>query len=177
MIVTKPCGYCKKPVTREGYRANAKEFFCSDEHRNGARRMQYGRWRMGIHKNGQEPDRRARATAKKAANDRARQAGIIDPLSSDRYHRKRASPKEAPMRVSKSPHLGAMVYYVRYGSPGGEHKPEPSPAVVTQVKDPATGLCQLFVMNPNGTYHNETPYSAEPKPGHWTWPEDYHGNP
>lgn len=68
------------------------------------------------------------------------------------------------------PTIGRTVYYQRYGTPGGEHKAEPSPAVITQVLEEDTGLCQLFVMNPNGVYFNTTPYSTEPKPGHWSWP-------
>jgi hypothetical protein len=68
------------------------------------------------------------------------------------------------------PSIGRIVLYHRYGSPFGEHLPKPSPAVVTEVIDEASGLCQLFVMNPNGIYFNQTPYSEEPKPGHWSWP-------
>lgn len=68
------------------------------------------------------------------------------------------------------PSIGRMVHYHRYGSPGGEHKPEPSPAVITKINDEATSRVQLFVMNPNGLYFNDTPYSEEPKPGHWNWP-------
>jgi hypothetical protein len=75
----------------------------------------------------------------------------------------------SPSFPSQKPSIGRIVHYLRYGSPGGEHKPEPSPAVVTKVLDD-TGRCQLFVMNPNGLYFNETPYSVEPKPGHWSWP-------
>jgi hypothetical protein len=67
------------------------------------------------------------------------------------------------------PSICRMVLYHRYGSPGGEHQPEPSPAVITQVLD-EQGTCMLFVMNPNGLYFNKTPYSEEPKPGHWSWP-------
>lgn len=67
------------------------------------------------------------------------------------------------------PTVGRMVHYMRYGSPGGEHKPEVSPAVITKVLDETTGKCALFVMNPNGCYFNETPYSEEYKPGHWSW--------
>jgi hypothetical protein len=67
------------------------------------------------------------------------------------------------------PTIGRMVHYQKYGTPGGEHKAEPSPAVITKVLDDA-GKCALFVMNPNGCYFNETPYSDEPKPGHWNWP-------
>lgn len=65
--------------------------------------------------------------------------------------------------------IGRIVHYMRYGSPGGEHLPEPSPAVVVKVNDEATQQCQLFVMNPNGLYFNDTPFSDEPKPGHWSW--------
>jgi len=68
------------------------------------------------------------------------------------------------------PTIGRVVHYQRYGSPGGEHKPEPSPAIITQIISEETGECQLFVMNPNGLYFNSTPYSEDPKPGHWNWP-------
>lgn len=68
------------------------------------------------------------------------------------------------------PSIGRIVHYQRYGSPGGEHLPEPSPAVIVKVLDEKTERCQLFVMNPNGLYFNDTPYSEEPKPGHWSWP-------
>ena len=69
-----------------------------------------------------------------------------------------------------TPSIGRIVHYQRFGSPGGEHQPEPSPAVITKVLDEATGRCQLFVMNPNGLYFNDTPYSETPTPGHWNWP-------
>jgi hypothetical protein len=68
------------------------------------------------------------------------------------------------------PSIGRTVHYHRYGSPNGEHKPEPSPAIITKVLDETTGRCQLFVMNPNGLYFNDTPFSEEPKPGCWSWP-------
>lgn len=67
------------------------------------------------------------------------------------------------------PTIGRIVNYMRYGSPGGEHLPEPSPAMVVKVLDDQ-GTCQLVVFNPNGMYYNPTPYSAEPKPGCWSWP-------
>lgn len=66
------------------------------------------------------------------------------------------------------PSIGRIVHYQRYGSPGGEHRAEPSPACITQVLE--NGECMLFVMNPTGLYFNKTPYSPEPKPGHWNWP-------
>lgn len=65
--------------------------------------------------------------------------------------------------------VGRVVLYTRYGSPGGEHLPEPSPAIVVKVLNDDTNQCQLFVMNPNGLYFNDTPFSDEPKPGHWSW--------
>ena len=67
--------------------------------------------------------------------------------------------------------VGDRVYYMRYGTPGGEHLPEPSIALVTAVLNAETNQCQLFVMNPNGTYHNSTNFSEQPKPGHWSWPK------
>jgi hypothetical protein len=72
--------------------------------------------------------------------------------------------------AEQKPSIGRIVHYQRYGSPGGEHKAEPSPAVITQVIDETSQECMLFVMNPNGLYFNRTPYSPEPKPGHWSWP-------
>ena len=69
------------------------------------------------------------------------------------------------------PTIGRIVLYHRYGTPAGEHLPEPSPAVITKVIDEYSGLCQLFVMNPNGLYFNTTPFSQEPTPGHWSWPK------
>lgn len=67
--------------------------------------------------------------------------------------------------------IGRIVWYHRHGSPDGTHKPEPSPAIVTKVIGDS-GKCSLFVMNPNGTYHNECDYSREAKPGCWNWPTD-----
>lgn len=65
--------------------------------------------------------------------------------------------------------IGRVVHYMRYGTPAGEHKAEPSPAIITQIIDEESQKCQLFVMNPNGVYFNPTPYSEEYKPGHWSW--------
>jgi len=65
--------------------------------------------------------------------------------------------------MEQRPSIGRTVHYQRYGTPLGEHKPEPSPAVITKILDSDTFTCQLFVMNPNGLYFNETPFSEEPK--------------
>lgn len=70
----------------------------------------------------------------------------------------------------KKPAIGRIVHYQKYGTPGGEHLPEPSPAIITKVLDAETARCQLFVMNPNGLYFNDTMYSENPRPGHWNWP-------
>ena len=68
----------------------------------------------------------------------------------------------------QKPTIGRIVIYTKYGSPGGEHLPEQSPAVITKVDDDGT-TAHLFVMNPNGCYFNKTPFSETPKPGHWSW--------
>ena len=73
------------------------------------------------------------------------------------------------MQIRK-PSIGRIVHYQRYGTADGSHKAEPSPAVIVKVNDEKTSECQLFVMNPNGCYFNPTPYSEDPKPGHWSWP-------
>ncbi len=72
--------------------------------------------------------------------------------------------------MEQKPSIGRVVHYQKYGTPGGEHKSEPSAAIITKVINEETKECQLFVMNPNGVYFNATPYSEEPKPGHWNWP-------
>lgn len=77
-------------------------------------------------------------------------------------------PQEEKPMAEQQPTIGRVVHYQRYGSPGGEHKAEPSAAVITQIHE--DGDCQLFVMNPNGVYFNKTPFSQNPKPGHWSWP-------
>ena len=71
--------------------------------------------------------------------------------------------------TTQTPTIGRTVWYQKYGTPGGEHKAEPSPAVITKVLD-GTGRAALFVMNPNGCYFNETPYAETLTPGHWSWP-------
>lgn len=74
-----------------------------------------------------------------------------------------------------TPTVGRIVHYHSYGSPGGEFKPLPRAAIVTEVgwdgdglDDTIVGLC---VLNPTGQYFNRRcPYSETPKPGCWSWP-------
>lgn len=69
----------------------------------------------------------------------------------------------------QKPSIGRIVHYQKYGTPGGEHKAEPSPAVITKVEEDGS-TCHLFVMNPNGLYFNKTPFAETPTPGCWSWP-------
>lgn len=70
----------------------------------------------------------------------------------------------------QKPSVGRVVYYQAYGTPGGEYPSVPRAAIVTQVND-EKGNVGLAVLNPTGLFFNTmTPYSAEPKPGHWSWP-------
>lgn len=79
------------------------------------------------------------------------------------------------------PSVGRVVHYVAYGTPGGEFPAGVCrAAIVTEVGKseeiesgvwsvPGVGLC---VLNPTGQFFNRgVPYSAEPKPGTWHWPE------
>lgn len=77
--------------------------------------------------------------------------------------------------MSQQPSIGRIVHYQAYGTPGGEYKSAPRAAVITEVSPaavgepgPSVGLC---VLNPTGQFFiRETPFSEEPKPGHWSWP-------
>ena len=80
--------------------------------------------------------------------------------------------------MNQQPSIGRIVHYHSYGSPGGEFKPEPRAAVITEVGHngisynfEATGEGGLAVLNPTGMFFNRNvPYSEIPKPGHWSWP-------
>jgi hypothetical protein len=68
------------------------------------------------------------------------------------------------------PSVGRIVHYHSYGTPGGEFKPLPRAAIITQVvsDDGTVGLCAV---NPTGLFfHERCPYSELPRPGHWSWP-------
>jgi hypothetical protein len=74
------------------------------------------------------------------------------------------------MKEKQKASIGRIVHYQKYGTASGEHKSEPSPAIITKVLDEESQKCQLFVMNPNGVYFNPTPFAEIPTPGHWSWP-------
>lgn len=81
-----------------------------------------------------------------------------------------------------TPSIGRIVHYHSYGTPNGEYLPEPRAAIITELDDTAalagTGInipgapyVGLAVLNPTGIHFNRTvPFSADPKPGHWSWP-------
>lgn len=72
--------------------------------------------------------------------------------------------------ADQKPSIGRIVLYQRHGSPNGQHKAEPSPAVVTKVHDDGE-TCTLFVMNPNGLYFDAaTKHDEGGAPGTWRWP-------
>lgn len=73
--------------------------------------------------------------------------------------------------MSQTPSIGRVVHYQRYGTPGGEHKAEPSPAIITRVVDAEAGIVDAVVFNPTGQYFSQNlQHSSEPKPGCWNWP-------
>lgn len=71
----------------------------------------------------------------------------------------------------QAPSIGRIVHYQRHGSPNGQHKSEPSPAIITKVVNADAGIVGLAVFNPNGLYFNEwVEYGADAAPGTWRWP-------
>lgn len=68
-----------------------------------------------------------------------------------------------------TPTIGRIVHYHSYGTPGGEHQPEPRAAIITAVGE--EGAVSLAVLNPTGMFFNQdVPNSSKATPGHWTWP-------
>jgi hypothetical protein len=68
------------------------------------------------------------------------------------------------------PTTGRMVYYVAYGTPGGEYKPGAErAAVVSQVNE--DGTVGLVILNPTGLFFNiSVKFDQETKkPGTWHW--------
>lgn len=75
--------------------------------------------------------------------------------------------------MAQKPSIRRMVSYTSYGTPGGEYQALDRAAVITEVDDPANpespvGLC---ILNPTGFFFaRSVKFSAEPRPGHWSWP-------
>jgi hypothetical protein len=73
-----------------------------------------------------------------------------------------------------TPSIGRIVIYQRHGSPNGQHKAEPSPAIITKVHDAETGEVDLCIFNPTGLYFDqhtkEYRTDGPPVPGQWSWP-------
>lgn len=72
--------------------------------------------------------------------------------------------------MAQVPSIGRVVHYHSYGTPGGEHKPAPRAAIVTDVHDADAGDISVCVLNPSGIFFHRVAHSPEPKPGHWSWP-------
>lgn len=71
--------------------------------------------------------------------------------------------------MNQMPSVGRVVHYQSYGTPGGEYRPEPRAAIISEVQ--SEDLVGLVVLNPTGLFFNrDVPFSEEPKPGHWNWP-------
>lgn len=69
------------------------------------------------------------------------------------------------------PTVGRIVLYQRHGSPNGQHKSEPSPAIITEVTDAVNEVVTVTVFNPNGIYFNHgTQHDENGAPGTWRWP-------
>ena len=68
--------------------------------------------------------------------------------------------------------VGRIVHYVAYGTPGGEYQAGAHrAAIVAEIKEAESGTCVLTIFNPTGLHWNTAPFSQEPKPGTWHWPE------
>ena len=67
--------------------------------------------------------------------------------------------------------VGRMVYYVAYGTPGGEYPAGISrAAIITEVNKDNREIVGLTVFNPSGLFFNrEVHYSKTPVPGTWHW--------
>jgi hypothetical protein len=73
--------------------------------------------------------------------------------------------------VDQKPSVGRIVHYQSFGTPNGEYLSEPRAAIITQVDKGLTGDVGLAILNPTGMFFTvRVPFSAEPKPGHWSWP-------
>jgi len=86
------------------------------------------------------------------------------------------------------PSVGRVVHYHSFGTPGGEYKPKARAAIITECEpcptsehcvgvasdeyyqDETSYLVQVCVLNPAGVFFCPVKFSAEPKPGCWSWP-------
>lgn len=64
------------------------------------------------------------------------------------------------------PTVGRIVYYMKYGTPGGEFKSEVSAAIITKVHN-ATCV-DLCVINPTGFFFNQSVVQGD-QGGQWNW--------
>lgn len=85
-----------------------------------------------------------------------------------------------------TPHVGDVVHYVSYGTPGGEYASQCRAAIVAEVypgQGPAflsggevsegePAVCALVVLNPTGLFFNDCEQDENDKlGGTWHWPE------
>lgn len=76
------------------------------------------------------------------------------------------------------PTIGRIVRYHSFGTPKGEYKPKPVPAMITQVSEDSNirfvegnQTVGLVIFNPTGLFFNAAvPFAKKPTPGHWSWP-------
>ena len=45
--------------------------------------------------------------------------------------------------MEQKPSIGRVVHYQKFGTPNGEHKSEPSAAIITKVLNEETKECQI----------------------------------
>lgn len=70
---------------------------------------------------------------------------------------------------AQKPSIGRIVHYQAHGSPNGQHKSEPRPAIISRVADDTT--VDLTVFNPTGLFFNVgCKFDADAGPGTWRWP-------
>jgi hypothetical protein len=73
------------------------------------------------------------------------------------------------MADQPTPTVGRIVHYQSYGTPGGEHLPEPQAAIVTKVHN--LTQVDLAVFYDNGlSFKKNVNQSVGAVPGMWNWP-------